>query len=216
MPRGVTISMEDVSNGRLGSCLTGTFHGMREIPQSGLERSYSQYICAAISLYSFFLSLTTICYFIFINDVAILLVLVLTSINLADVYSEKNGIYGRVGRFLYNLLPQLVTFDERNQQVQYAKFDSLAFGERGVGLIQTNNSKNSKTMTVCREFDSANGDPGPVTPSKPLPPKETTRKKCYHSCKSNSHRTNYKIFKLTILLILFALTRSERTNICKV
>ena len=54
MPRGVTISMADVLNGRLGSCLTGTSNGMEEIPQPGLERSYSQCICVVISMYSFF------------------------------------------------------------------------------------------------------------------------------------------------------------------
>ena len=200
--------MADVLNGRLGSCLTGTSHGMGAIPQSGLERSYSQYICAAISLYSFFLSLTAICHFVCENDMAILLVLVLTSITLADVYAAKHGIYGRVGRFFYNLLPQLITFDKRCQQVRYAKFDSLAFGERGVGLIQTIQIDNSKIKAASWEFDSTNGYPGGGGPNNLPPPKEATRKKRKNCCKSNSSRTDCRILKLTILLVLFALTRS--------
>ena len=150
--------MADVLNGRLGSCLTGTSHGMGTIPQSGLERSYSKYICGAMSLYSFFLSLTAICQIILNNDVANLLVLAFSaSITLADVFAVKRDIYGS-GCRLFGPLPLLIiTCDKPDQKVMYTKIDSLAFGARGPGLIQTN--LNSNLKVPCWEFDLAKGYP---------------------------------------------------------
>ena len=95
-------------------------------------------------------------YVIFKNDMIILLMIILIRINLIDVYSEKNDIYGRASRFFYNLLSQLINYDKRNQQVCVCdvKFDNLTFGVRDIELIRTDNSN---LKVICLEFDSTKG-----------------------------------------------------------
>ena len=191
---------------------------MGAIPNPDLERSYPRCISTVVSLYSFFLSLTAICQIILNNDVANLLVLAFTaSITLADVFAVKQDIYGSGCRLLGPLPLLIITYDKPDQKVIYAKIDSLAFGARGPGLIQTNLNSNSKVP--CWEFDLAKGYPDvggwKQWKLKYSQPRKRARRK---DCKSKScPRGSSKIKLYLILLALvtaITLTSAYYTDAC--
>ena len=96
----------------------------------------------------------------------------------------------------------IITYDKPDQKVIYAKIDSLAFGARGPGLIQTNLNSNSKVP--CWEFDLAKGYPD-VGGWKQWKLKYSQPRKRARRKDSNSKSCPRGCSKIKLYLILLAL-----------